>query len=296
VVLAAAIGLTACALLPPGPPAQPHAVVGAPYQIRGIWFYPRERFHFTTTGLAVVSTKTGGLTADGERYDPEALAGANRTLQLPAFVRVTNLENGRALVVRLNDRGPDDPGRLIALTPRAARLLGMGSAPVRVRMQVLEDRSRELMASLTAPPLLPLAAAPRGAVGQESLAPPDGVRQVRPRPVPAIPTVGATPALASGNTPSFVPSGVVEQEAPDPGRLFVQCGRFSALAYASVMQARLAGLGAHVAIDDSAPPDAAYQVRIGPFQSTAAADAALDRALRAGVSDARIVVATRTQP
>ncbi len=294
--LAAALALPGCALLaPPPPPAPAHMVVGRPYQLGGFWYYPRERFTFQTTGLAVVSARSGGLTADGERYDPQALAGAHRTLQLPAFARVTNLENGRSLVVRLNDRGPADPGRLVALTPRAAQLLGMGSAPARVRLEMLANESRALVASLAAPPPLPIAAAPRGAVGQVALPPPTGVAQEQAPPPAPLPAgeVAATPIAAAA---PYTPSGRVRQGAPDPGRLFVRCETFSALAYASALQARLESLGAHVVVDETAPRNAAYQVRLGPFASVAAADAALREALRAGVPDARIVVATHDQP
>ncbi len=112
-----------------------HYTVGAAYQARGIWHYPEESVRYDKTGLGVVEAGSPRLTADGERYDPDAMAGAHRTLPLPSVARVTDLDTGRQVLVRLNDRGPDDPGRLIALTPRAASLLGIpsgGEARVRV--------------------------------------------------------------------------------------------------------------------------------------------------------------------
>ena len=90
-----------------------------------------------------------GLTADGEAFDQGALAAAHRTLQLPALARVTNLETGRSVLVRINDRGPDKPGRLIALTRAPLALLGASpAAPFRVRVQLMEAESRQLAAGL----------------------------------------------------------------------------------------------------------------------------------------------------
>jgi peptidoglycan lytic transglycosylase len=78
----------------------------------------------------------GGRTATGETYDMDAMTGAHPTLPLPAWVRVTNLDNGRSVVVRLNDRGPFAKGRIIDLSRAAAEQLDMirtGTAPVEVR-------------------------------------------------------------------------------------------------------------------------------------------------------------------
>ena len=77
----------------------------------------------------------GGRTATGETYDMDAMTGAHPTLPLPTWVRVTNLENGRSVVVRLNDRGPFAKGRIIDLSRAAAEELDMiraGTARVEV--------------------------------------------------------------------------------------------------------------------------------------------------------------------
>ena len=62
----------------------------------------------------------GGKTANGERYDQEALTAAHRTLPMPSIVRVTNLENGRSAIIRINDRGPFARNRIIDLSHAAA--------------------------------------------------------------------------------------------------------------------------------------------------------------------------------
>lgn len=77
-------------------------------------------------------------TASGERFDMNALTAAHRSLPLDTLVRVTNLENGRAVVVRINDRGPYHRGRIIDLSAKAARLLDMREDGVaRVRLDVV---------------------------------------------------------------------------------------------------------------------------------------------------------------
>ena len=277
-----------------GPAPAPHYVVGAPYQLGGVWRYPREQFAYSDTGLATVAADRTGLTADGEAFDQGALAAAHRTLQLPALARVTDLENGRAVLVRINDRGPAEPGRLIAVTRRTADLLGAsGGAPFPVRVELQEAESRQLAGAMAPAPALQVATAPTGEVQSETLAPPAGAAQTaRVREAAAGPPVPPAPVSAA---PEAVPLRLPEQVwqlAPSPGSLYVECGTFARQHYAAIMQGRLAGLGARVSTDPRAPGDAAYQVRIGPLRDTAEADATLDRALRAGVSDARIIVAS----
>ena len=76
------------------------------------------------TGKASVYSYAGGKTASGERSDPHALTGAHRTLPFGTRVKVTNTRNGRSVFVRINDRGPFVHGRIIDVTPAAARSLG----------------------------------------------------------------------------------------------------------------------------------------------------------------------------
>jgi len=87
----------------------------------------------TKPALAAICTQTGGVTASGEAYSPAKLTAAHRTLPFGTLVRVTNLRNGRTVVVRINDRGPFNKARIIDVTPAAARLLRFsGLAPVKL--------------------------------------------------------------------------------------------------------------------------------------------------------------------
>ncbi|WP_337266703.1 septal ring lytic transglycosylase RlpA family protein [Oryzifoliimicrobium ureilyticus] len=113
-------------------------LVGNPYQVRGKWYYPKEDFSYNKTGIAswYGSAFHGRLTANGEVYDQLHLSAAHPTLPLPSYARVTNLENGSSVIVRVNDRGPYHEGRIIDLSNKTADLLDMQhSGTGRVRVQ-----------------------------------------------------------------------------------------------------------------------------------------------------------------
>jgi rare lipoprotein A len=135
-----------------------------------------------------------------------------------------------------------------------------------------------------------MASAPAAAVTAEALPPPPGTfissrgRNAPDRPLPRAVAIDTTAAI-----PQRLPEQVVRGPAIG-GLIYVVLGTFSHVQYARVLQARLAELGAQIASDYDAPPDRAIVVRLGPFGTPAQADAALDRALRAGVSDASIEV------
>lgn len=121
--------------------------VGNPYLISGVKYVPQEKFNLIETGVASWYGPDfhGGKTANGEIYDQNEMTAAHRTLQMPSFVRVTNLENGRSVVVRVNDRGPYLRGRIIDVSKRAAQLLDFtNKGTARVRLEVLGPESRQI--------------------------------------------------------------------------------------------------------------------------------------------------------
>lgn len=129
------------------PQMQGNYKVGNPYRVGGDWYYPKEEFKYVETGLASWYGPTfhGKHTANGEVYDQNELTGAHRTLQMPSLVRVTNLVNGKSIVVRINDRGPFMKGRVLDVSKRAAELLGfIGQGTARVKIEVLENASRQI--------------------------------------------------------------------------------------------------------------------------------------------------------
>jgi rare lipoprotein A len=277
----------------------PHYVVGKPYEMGGVWRYPHESFSGAETGLATVF-RGRTPTADGEAWSDGAMLAASPTMQLPAVVRVTNLQNGLQAVLRVNDRGPANPGRLIGVSPRVAFLLGApGSTAFEVRVEVLEQPSQALAATLQGKAAtVAVKAAPAAAVTAQSLAPPPGAQGGAQGSAMADSTGAAPGAAPSGKGSLFStgpgfplrPPEVLTRTAAEPGRLYVDCGGVSNPDYAMLLAARLSAYGARAVPDYSYPPEQAFRARVGPLGNVAAADAMLDRLLRAGIANARIVV------
>lgn len=155
-VLLASASLAACSTIPapklstrlpgagdPGGGSLPSGAggrykVGLPYQVAGIWYTPKEEPNYDQTGTASWYGDDFHMkpTANGEIFDMHAVSAAHTTLPMPSIVEVTNLDNGRKIQVRVNDRGPFVGNRLIDLSHEAARQLGYdqkGLAHVRVK-------------------------------------------------------------------------------------------------------------------------------------------------------------------
>ena len=100
--------------------------IGKPYQIEGRTFYPEESFDYKERGVASWYGPNfhKKKTANGELFDMNLLTAAHKTLQLPSLVKVTNIENNRSLILRVNDRGPFVKNRIIDVSKKAASILG----------------------------------------------------------------------------------------------------------------------------------------------------------------------------
>src|SRR3954454_6356499 len=131
--------------------------VGKPYTVAGRVYVPEEDAGYRAEGLAswYGNDFHGRLTANGEVFDMGALTAAHPTLPMPSYARVTNLANGKSLIVRVNDRGPYHGNRLIDVSNKAADLLefkGNGVAKVRVeyvgRAPLEGSDDRQLLATL----------------------------------------------------------------------------------------------------------------------------------------------------
>ncbi len=125
--------------------------VGKPYKIMGRWYYPKEDYNYSEVGMASWYGEDfhAKSTANGEKYDMNTLTAAHRTLPLPSIVKVTNLENGRSLVLRVNDRGPYAKERIIDISKRGAQLLGYQTKGItKVRVEIMEKESKALKAAM----------------------------------------------------------------------------------------------------------------------------------------------------
>lgn len=282
----------ACILLLAGcdtPTPNPRYHLGASYQAGGVWHYPRETYDLNATGLgSELPGDRPALTTNDELYDPSAMTAAHPSLQLPVIVRLTALETGRSVVVRINDRGTGNPHRLVEYTPRVGSLLGVpGTGAAQIRLTVLRNESREAVAGLPGAPALALTAAPRGRIEVTELAPPPGIAARGGTTTTG--TLSADAEETSRPATALRLPETVTQETPRPGRLMVRLGTFEEYQYASIQRARVAGLWPNI-VQFHEGRTRRYRVESGPFLSVAQAEAAQDQALAAGVPDARIVV------
>lgn len=219
--------------------AAPYA--GPPYQVAGRWYVPAHEPNYDEVGIASWYGPTfhGKAAASGETFDENELTAAHPTLPIPSLVRVTNLENGKTVVVRLNDRGPFVDDRIIDLSKAAGAALDMhakGTAKVRVQYvgpapatTVVAQPQRISAAPVALPPL------------------------VKPAPVVAPVQPGAQPG---------------------EGQFYVQAASFADLGNAHAMRDRLAPTG-RVSIEATTVNGAEfYRVMVGPWGSRDQADAA----------------------
>ena len=267
--------------------------IGNPYQIDNVWYYPHEQPDYDETGIASWYGPDfyGHYTANGELYNGNALTAAHRTLPMPVNVRVTNLDNGKSIIVRVNDRGPYARGRIIDLSRRAAELLDVvqsGTARVRVTYVGRADLGGggpppsetppEIANALPASPAAKVDSSALGIVPGAAVAPPVKLATL-PAPLPA---PAAPPAATE-------PSGQVDK-VPVPGvtHLYVQVGAFSKLENAQRLMRSIGG-DVHISTLQRGG-QTLYRVRTGPLGSVQDADAALARISGTGSGDAQIVV------
>lgn len=228
--------------------------IGNPYKIMGKWYYPKEDYDYSEIGVASWYGKDfhAKKTANGERYDMHSLTAAHRTLPLPSIVKVTNLENGRSLVLRVNDRGPYAKNRIIDVSKRASQLLGFQTqGTTKVRVEIMEKESKALKAALT---------------GEK---PEENIYNVQ-KTAPIISSEKLTPLSSS------------------KGGYFVQLGSFTQEDGAQNMAAKI-GNDANIYYVNVNGQNY-YRVRVGPFVNEKDAEIALAKLKYNGAYDAKVVV------
>ncbi len=230
--------------------------IGKPYQVAGITYYPADDRGYAEEGVASWYGPGfhAGSTANGETYDQDDLTAAHRTLPMPSWVEVENLDNGRRLTVRINDRGPFAKGRIIDLSRKSAQLLGVDRAgTARVRLRRVFPAGRD-----------------------EAPAPP-------PPPPPVVVAEAAPPAVA---TVALPPSSAALPPSAAGGEWLVQVAALADAGRAAWLSGFLAGFGP---VSTQNAPGGLIRVRLGPFASAAAAAAALAQVRGAGYGDARVI-------
>ena len=272
--------------------------VGNAYQIMGQWYYPEEDYNYSEEGVASwygddFHAKT---TANGEEYDMNSLTAAHRTLPLPSIVRVTNLENGRSLVLRVNDRGPYAKNRIIDVSKRAAELLGFKTkGTAKVRVEVLPKESLALKQALLEQDFEPnygLYSARNESFSSE-VPPPS---EMNPEYVDRNVLVGAganvtqsassTTKIASADAPAVVSKPRV---AAGGKKFYVQAGAFSKQASALSLSKRLSSFGEVQTTAANINGSTFYRVRLGPYNAQEDAVNAANKLNNYGFNDTRIV-------
>lgn len=301
VVCVAAGLLAACSTVPEEPTISPPSAngtygaykIGEPYEVNGVWYYPREQPDYDETGIAswYGPNYEGRLTANGEVFDGGKLTAAHPTLPMPVKVRVTNLRNGRSLVLRVNDRGPFVGGRIIDVSERAAELLGFheqGTAPVRVTYLSRADLPVGPLPDTTVAAVRATAAVRTASLDPVTTAParagPDEI--ISPDPPLSPELLDDAPPVDDSEAPS--------DDAKVPVALsrhyYVQAGIFSVREQAEWLKNRLSAAGNLSISSIDRDGQLVYSVRIGPFDDIETADAELVTLAGAGARGAQVVM------
>ena len=226
--------------------------VGKPYKIRGELYRPKEDYSYSEVGVASWYGEDFHAkdTANGEVYDMNTLTAAHRTLPLPSIVKVTNLQNGRSLVVRVNDRGPFAKSRIIDISKRGAQILGFQQqGTTKVKVELLPEESKRLKAIMTGKPYQPYA-------------------------------LDTQPVEAQVN-----PYKNIDKK----GEYFIQAGAFANKDSADNLKSNLADYGRTSVVAVNVNGQDLYRVRIGPFSRDIEANITLEKVKYHGIYGAKIV-------
>ena len=261
--------------------------IGNPYKVAGVWYYPAADPVYDEIGIASwYGRKFHGLrTANGDIYDMNAMTAAHKTLPMPSLVRVTNLENGRSIVVTVNDRGPFVAGRIIDLSRRAARHLGFqNKGTARVRVQAATDpQTRPVGATATAmagestPDTRRVVGEARRAASLAGVLPPGGG------------FVAMVGDMLIGSAQAAAPPADQPSSDLAPSVYYVQAGAFGDPDNARRASARLAAVGATRVTRAFVDGRELHRVQLGPVADIEAARLLLRRVHDAGHPEARVI-------
>lgn len=272
--------------------------IGAPYRQSGVWYVPAIEPNYDETGVAswYGDDFHGKETSNGEAFDMNAISAAHPTLPLPCIVEVTNMENGRTLKVRVNDRGPFLKGRLIDLSRRGAQELGYygkGSAKVRVRYvgpADIDQSANDFAAKPYKPGGLQTISYRPATRGPKKVVAPF-VAPIAPKSASATPVVAKPVAQnAAAEKPVSASKPVIAKPVSKSyligqGR-YLQIGAFSSVENAHKLRGKLGVAPVEVRPMNSG---AMYRVVLGPFADQMAMDQAVATANDLGISNARVV-------
>lgn len=258
--------LAACSSAPSPEENQKLYKVGKPYTILGQSYEPKEDPYYDEVGEAswYGSGFHGRKTANGERFDKYDLTAAHRTLPMPCIVKVTNLENGKSVNLRVNDRGPFAKDRIIDVSKKAARILGFeAQGMAHVRVQFLPEETAELFGGNMPEKLKPRQYTSYGT---------ENARTIQKQ----------KPIIAEEITEERVMPQRIEQY----GSYRIQVGTFRVRENARRVSNDVARFGVAQMKEIEQEGERLYQVRVGAFKTMSDAEAALNLIQQSGYQDA----------
>lgn len=278
--------------------------IGKPYHVSGTTYTPKYEPGYSEVGMASWYGPKfhGRKTASGERYDKYEMTAAHRTLPMPSIVRVTRLDNGRSVKVRINDRGPFAHNRIIDLSQAAAEKLDMIRAgTARVRVEYLSSDTEAYIAGMglkrpegwgESP--LTFAAVPSGDITSHDLGTlsPSSSSVSEPRPL-MDGSVAFDAAPQEKQEPSFnlsLVSSAYAADATATGRYRVQVASFSSRENADRAVSDLSSLGRAFVTPVVSNGREYFRVSLGQLPQYGDAERALERVRSMGYRDARIMV------
>ncbi len=241
-----------------------HYKVGNPYQIFGKWYYPEENYNYEEVGVASWYGEDFHAkdTANGEEYNMNTMTAAHRTLPLPSVVKVTNLENGKSAIFRVNDRGPFAKDRIIDISKKGAQTLGFHTqGTTKVKVEIMPEESKALKAILTgkATSDMPLEYQKTEVSVQDSYLQPLGAH-------------------------SYTKNNSTNKAACS---FYVQAGSFNSQSSANSLRDRLSSFGNSNVYPATITGGQFYRVRLGPYTSKAEADSVLVSVKNSGIPNAK---------
>jgi rare lipoprotein A len=274
--------------------------IGEPYQAMGQSYTPSDEARYDDVGYAswYGAEMAGKPTGNGETFNPDGITAAHRTLPMPSFAEVTNLDTGRTILVRVNDRGPFAKDRILDLSQGAARQLGVegqGHFPVRVRRVYPREYERTALANgqsaverLPTPPALLNALRKKlGTTSAENKpvanVTPDAKPQAAKPPAEnpaAKPKPPKRELLAKPKSETEKPAAKSASAKPPPGNTYIQIAALSDQGRATALAKKVGG-----SVQASGK---IWRVRAGPYANEAAARAALGPLAAKGYRDAQI--------
>ncbi|MDC0074676.1 septal ring lytic transglycosylase RlpA family protein [Alphaproteobacteria bacterium] len=251
--------------------------VGKPYIINNVRYVPKVEPHYNKTGIASWYGKKfhGKKTANGEIYDMNELTAAHKTLPMPSYVQVINIDNGRSIVVRINDRGPFVNNRIIDMSRRGAQLLGFKDKGLaKVRVKIISSSKEGFIAKK-----------PSSDDYKKDIVQAAPITSVEAKPI----------KINSKNNSNQITTRKkihprISLEPVQSNKLFIQIGSFKIYQNALKLGAKLSPNGNVKISSLILNKEEFFRVRLGPLNNVALADSKLDEMIKLGYVDARIII------